>query len=97
MDGKGLSVKNQNMAKVELKISGMSCAACSARIEKRLNKVAGVAKASVNLATERANIEYDADKVKTDDLIKIVDDLGYKAERIENISKTVKKSRGRRK
>jgi len=50
-------------------------------------KVAGVAKASVNLATERANIEYDADKVKTDDLIKIVDDLGYKAERIENISK----------
>jgi len=46
-----------------------------------------VAKASVNLATERANIEYDADKVKTDDLIKIVDDLGYKAERIENISK----------
>ncbi|ABN53069.1 MAG TPA: copper-translocating P-type ATPase [Hungateiclostridium thermocellum] len=87
MDGKGLSVKNQNMAKVELKISGMSCAACSARIEKRLNKVAGVAKASVNLATERANIEYDADKVKTDDLIKIVDDLGYKAERIENISK----------
>ncbi|NLU26515.1 MAG: copper-translocating P-type ATPase [Hungateiclostridium thermocellum] len=75
------------MAKVELKISGMSCAACSARIEKRLNKVAGVAKASVNLATERANIEYDADKVKTDDLIKIVDDLGYKAERIENISK----------
>jgi len=91
MDGKGLSVKNQNMAKVELKISGMSCAACSARIEKRLNKVAGVAKASVNLATERANIEYDADKVKTDDLIKIVDDLGYKAERIENISKDRKK------
>jgi len=56
-----------------------------------------VAKASVNLATERANIEYDADKVKTDDLIKIVDDLGYKAERIENISKDREKSRGRRK
>jgi len=34
MDGKGLSVKNQNMAKVELKISGMSCAACSARMKK---------------------------------------------------------------
>ncbi|HOM01869.1 MAG TPA: heavy metal translocating P-type ATPase [Acetivibrio sp.] len=86
MNGKEFLIKNENISKIELKITGMSCAACSARIEKRLNKVDGVAKASVNLATEKANIEYDAAKVKTADLIEIVDDLGYKAERIENIS-----------
>jgi len=97
MDGKGLSVKNQNMAKVELKISECPVLRVVQEFEKRLNKVAGVAKASVNLATERANIEYDADKVKTDDLIKIVDDLGYKAERIENISKDREKEQRRRK
>lgn len=86
MNSKELLVENENKAKIELKITGMSCAACSARIEKRLNKVDGVAKASVNLATERANIEYDMEKVKTADLIKTIDDLGYKAERIENVS-----------
>lgn len=86
MHGKESLIQDTNKDKIELKITGMSCAACSARIEKRLNKVEGVARASVNLATERANIEYDMAKVKTTDLIKTVDDLGYKAERIEKIS-----------
>lgn len=71
-------------AKVELKISGMSCAACSARIEKKLNKFDGV-KATVNLATERANIEYDSSKIKSTDLIKSIEALGYKADKVENV------------
>jgi len=71
--------------KIELKITGMSCAACSARIEKRLNKFEGV-KASVNLATQRASIEYDSSKIKSADLIKAVEALGYNAEKVENIS-----------
>ncbi len=71
--------------KIELKITGMSCAACSARIEKRLNKFEGV-KASVNLATQRASIEYDSSKIKSADLIKAVEALGYSAEKVENIS-----------
>ncbi len=75
-----------NQTKIELKITGMSCAACSAKIEKRLNKAEGVVKASVNLATEKASIEFDPAKVKSADLIKTVEALGYKAEKIENIA-----------
>ncbi|MGD0154118.1 MAG: heavy metal-associated domain-containing protein, partial [Thermacetogeniaceae bacterium] len=40
--------------KESLNISGMSCAACAARIEKNLSKHAGIVSAAVNLATERA-------------------------------------------
>lgn len=46
-----------------LGITGMTCAACSARIEKRLNKMPTV-NAQVNLATEKANVHYD--KSETD-------------------------------
>jgi Cu+-exporting ATPase len=42
-----------------LGITGMTCASCVARVEKAIAKVPGVASASVNLATERANIRYD--------------------------------------
>lgn len=71
--------------KVELKITGMSCAACSARIEKKLNKTEGIKSAFVNLATERAVVEYD-NKIKVSDILKLIKDLGYGAERIEEIS-----------
>ena len=43
---------------IELPISGMTCAACSARLEKNLNRLEGVA-ANVNLAVERARVEFD--------------------------------------
>ncbi|MEJ7442946.1 cation transporter, partial [Staphylococcus warneri] len=43
---------------VELTISGMTCAACSNRIEKVLNKTTGVKQATVNLTTEQATIDY---------------------------------------
>lgn len=72
--------------KVNLKISGMSCAACSAKIEKKLNKLDGVVKAAVNLSTEKATIEYDPALIKVRDLIKTVEDLGYEAARAEEIS-----------
>ena len=65
--------------KVELAISGMTCAACSARIEKNLNKAPGVAKASVNLASEKALIEITPGLATPDDLIRIVEKTGYGA------------------
>lgn len=65
--------------KIELDISGMTCAACSARIEKGLNKIPGVYLANVNLAMERAVLEFNADEVELSDFIKKVRDLGYDA------------------
>ena len=51
---------NNGEQKIELKVSGMSCAACSTRIDKKLNKTDGVLSANVNLATERASVDYDS-------------------------------------
>ena len=67
------------MAKKEdlnLNITGMTCAACSNRIEKVLNKMDEV-DATVNLTTEKASIQYDKDKVDPEDITKKINDLGY--------------------
>lgn len=65
--------------KSELMISGMTCAACSARIEKGLNKMEGVLQANVNLALETASVEYNPSVISTKDLIQKVEKLGYGA------------------
>lgn len=80
------------MAKALLKIQGMTCAACAARIEKGLNKVKGVISANVNLALERATIEYNESEVSVKDLIKKVEDLGYKARERKQENMDVEKS-----
>src|SRR5690554_3891437 len=63
--------------KVTFKVSGMTCAACSSRIEKRLNRVEGVKRAAVNLAVEKAAVEYDGTRVSPEQLIEIIRDTGY--------------------
>ena len=70
--------------KVELTISGMTCAACSARIEKGLNRLPGVLKANVNLALETGTVEYDSSQIGVSDLVRQVEKLGYKAVRKED-------------
>ncbi|AEI44753.1 heavy metal translocating P-type ATPase [Paenibacillus mucilaginosus] len=65
--------------KLELQISGMTCAACAARIEKGLNKLDGVTKATVNFALETAQVEYIAGQVSPAEMMKKVEKLGYKA------------------
>jgi P-type Cu+ transporter len=65
--------------KTEFDITGMTCAACSARIEKGLNKLDGVVKANVNLALEKATIEYNGTALTPNDIIKKVEKLGYGA------------------
>ncbi|CAG7657036.1 heavy metal translocating P-type ATPase [Paenibacillus allorhizosphaerae] len=64
---------------VELQLTGMTCAACAARIEKGLNKLPGVSKASVNFALETAHVEYNSAQVTITDMQKKVEQLGYKA------------------
>ncbi|MFD5921035.1 heavy metal translocating P-type ATPase [Kitasatospora sp. NPDC058201] len=64
--------------RVELSIGGMTCAACAARIEKKLNRMDGV-EATVNYATEKARVDY-APGVTVADLIATVENTGYTAE-----------------
>lgn len=61
---------------VNVGITGMTCAACSTRIEKVLNKMDGV-DARVNLAMEKAQIEYNSDEVSTSDITAKIEKLGY--------------------
>jgi Cu+-exporting ATPase len=75
------------MDKKTLIISGMSCAACAARIEKNLNNLEGVQKAVINLTTGKASIEYDNSMVRVPDIIKAIEALGYSAELAEDISR----------
>ncbi|MDD1751957.1 MAG: copper ion binding protein, partial [Methanotrichaceae archaeon] len=63
--------------KVELKISGMVCATCSATIEKSLRKLKGVNKADVNLAIETGSVEYDPSQVSLVQLETAVREAGY--------------------
>ena len=63
---------------VDLPISGMTCASCANRIERRLNRLDGVS-ASVNYATEKATVDYDPATVATDDLLGAVEAAGYRA------------------
>ena len=65
--------------KSEFEITGMTCAACSTRVEKGLNKLDGVSIANVNLALERATVEYNPSIVSKTDIIKKVEALGYGA------------------
>jgi len=66
------------MSRIALDISGMTCAACSARVAKALSRVEGVTDADVNLALERANIEI-AGEVTAEKLIEAVEKAGYGA------------------
>lgn len=65
--------------KVTLAIEGMTCAACSSRVEKGLRKVDGVIDANVNLASEKATIFFDDTKTNAEQLIERVIKTGYDA------------------
>lgn len=68
---------SNNLKQTSYKITGMTCAACSARIEKVISKMDGVEEASVNLALEKSVIKYDPEKVAEEDLEKRIETLGY--------------------
>ncbi|HUG15569.1 MAG TPA: heavy metal translocating P-type ATPase, partial [Thermomicrobiales bacterium] len=68
---------NAASREARLPITGMTCASCVRRVEKALEKVDGVQRASVNLATERATVAYDPERVTTDALVQAVTKAGY--------------------
>jgi len=69
----------EGLKKVELPITGMSCASCVAKIEKGLSKMSGIVDAKVNFATERATISFDPSRVHMGDFVATIRDLGYEA------------------
>lgn len=71
--------------KKELKIDikGMHCASCSALIEVSLKNRKGIDNVSVNLLTNNASLLIEESEIKTEDIIQIIENLGYKAEPAE--------------
>jgi len=63
--------------KVTLPVEGMTCAACQATVQKALNKAPGVSKATVNLMTNEATVEYDAASTDPSALVAAINDTGY--------------------
>jgi len=70
-------MNKEQIKRVELNISGMTCASCAATVEKSLLRLSGVAGARVNLANQRAVVEYASVKLGLADLEKAVTDAGY--------------------
>jgi Cu+-exporting ATPase len=63
--------------RVDLPVSGMTCAACARAIQRALADTAGVERASVNLATNTATVEFDPARAGVSDFIGAIEDLGY--------------------
>jgi Cu+-exporting ATPase len=63
--------------RVDLPLTGMTCAACALRIERKLSKSPGVESAAVNFATSRATVEYDPERTDLGELAAAVRDVGY--------------------
>lgn len=69
--------------KITIPIEGMTCAACARAVEKALSKLEGVLKAQVNLAVEKAVVEYDGNILRLSEIKQAINNAGYKALDIE--------------
>ncbi len=76
--GYGVLVENQ-YNHIIIPIGGMTCAACAQRVEKALDKLNGVMSVSVNLATEKATVEYDQSLIKLKTIKECIEKAGYQA------------------
>lgn len=79
------------MSKKIFTVTGMTCASCSARVEKAVSKLAGVNQAAVNLLTNSMEVNYDETQLTSENIIKAVEDAGYGAS-VKNSKKTNAKS-----
>ena len=70
-------VRLDDLKRLDLRVTGMSCASCAANVERALKRVDGVRAANVNLATSRATIMFDPRRVDAGRLVRAVRDAGY--------------------
>ncbi len=75
-------VDPSSLEDAQFAVSGMSCAACAAVIEKTLSKQPGVCSANVNLAAEKLSVEFSRDETDIDAIVKAVEAAGYGANEI---------------
>ena len=68
------------MEKIELKIDGMHCGACAAGIQMFVSQMDGVKSAFVDYDGKKGAFEFESAKVKKEDIVKAIAELGYKAE-----------------
>ncbi|WP_026476257.1 heavy metal translocating P-type ATPase [Alkaliphilus transvaalensis] len=69
----------KSIQKVDFKVQGMTCSSCSNNVQKKLNSLEGIIDASVNIATEKGQVEYDSNKIDIKSILNAVDNMGYKA------------------
>lgn len=86
----GYSVR-KNIKTYVFKVEGMTCAACSNRVERVTRKLAGVESSAVNLATEKLTITIDEEEISYGEINKAVEKAGYKLIKEESKEETVKK------
>jgi Cu+-exporting ATPase len=67
----------ETLLNLTLPISGMTCASCVSHVEGALKELPGTSNVVVNLATNKANVSYDPQRVKLDDMRRVVEDVGY--------------------
>jgi Cu+-exporting ATPase len=83
VEAAGYGLEEGKLKRAELAVEGMTCAACSAAVERALKKLQGVSGVSVNLATNRAVLEYDPGKVKLSEIKQAIVKAGYTPKDIE--------------
>ena len=76
-----LDLKSKNKESLTLPVKGMSCASCSARIEKKVGELEGVISVHVNLAAELASIEFDPQKISVSQFPVTIEKLGFEVPR----------------
>jgi Cu+-exporting ATPase len=89
--------------KTEFDITGMTCAACANKIEKRLNKLDGVDQATVNFALETVLVEFNPEQVSISDMKEAIKKLGYSleqkqekaGEQVDHRQKEIEKQQGK--
>jgi Cu+-exporting ATPase len=78
--------------KIKLNIGGMTCASCVRRIETGLSELDGIKNVSVNLATEKALVEYDPDRITADRISERVRELGYEAIGLDRMEPAIERT-----
>lgn len=79
-------VEEMKLNIVTIPIGGMTCASCSQRVEKAITKLDGVTKVSVNLATEKATVEYNPGIIRISAIKSLIEKIGYQVLEIQKQS-----------